>query len=146
MDTPIRRREIDTRHEGIKAMAQALADMGYHRGDNPTLVRTEQCHSATAAMIERLVELEDITFLSEFLTEASDLMISALMRCVAQHMYQCSHATSTDIAALLSTQCRQYGERFLEEALDLLDTRAEVERDRQVDQAIDQQKRDDDER
>lgn len=137
MDTNIR--PIDTKTEAIKAMARALAEIGYTRDDQASDVSPADALYATRAMIRRYAELGDMSACFEFITEASPATDKGLITKLTDAMF----GDQSDAEALVSCLCiraRWYGESFIPEALDMLDSASEIARDRKVDQDIDERK------
>ena len=132
---------IDTRHEAIKAMANALHDIGFAGDSDPTSITVADVRYATGRMISRLVDLKDEGFLFEFLTEPGGWGTDASMfGTIADYMVRGNPDYQQLIADTIATRARWYGESFIPEALDMLDSASEIARDRQVDEQIKQAK------
>ncbi|MFW6024061.1 MAG: hypothetical protein ACOC8P_00400 [Dichotomicrobium sp.] len=136
MDPSIR--PIDTRHEAIKAMAGALADLGFTRGgeqpEPPDVI------AASSAALAKLRDVQDFSFAFEFIAEGSIFSDSRLINALAEYMAHPTDKAARAIADELTSRARIYGESFIDEALDMLDSASEIERDRKVDQDIKQMK------
>lgn len=132
--------EIDTRHEAIKAMAGALADAGYTRNDSAESVTPNDAMDAASAMIKRYADLGDMGSAFEFITEASSATDKGFIGDLTGFMDYGDRSDAFTLADCMTTRARWYGESFLPEALDMLDSRSEIARDRAVDMAIDERK------
>jgi len=132
--------EIDTRHEALKAMAGALADAGYTRDDDAAAVTPADAAHATAAMIATYTQLGDMSSAFEFITEASSATDEGLIKKLVEAMVGANAQALCDLADCMTVRARWYGDNFLPEALDMLDSASEIERDRAVDMAIDERK------
>ena len=130
---------IDTRHEAIKAMAKALSDMGYTRDVDPDDVSPGDAMYAVRAMIRRYAELDDMSSCFEFLTEGSPGTDQGIITKLTDAMDGDSSLNAA-LGSCMCTRARWYGEGFLTEALDMLDSADEVARDRHIDQQIKQRK------
>lgn len=131
-----REQASDTRHEAIKAMADELARCGFTRDNTAQQVDAHSLSLATAAMLERLIQLGDIGFLLEFETEAPDNFISARYRQIIDGKRTGQRGCATSLMAIETTACDEYAKGFLSEALDMLDSASEIARGRKVDQDI----------
>lgn len=129
---------MDTRHEAIKAMADTLADLGYTR-DSERPEPPDMIQAASAAL-EKLREEMDFSFAFEFITEGSVFSDSRLIHALFLYMRHPSDPLSRSLADELTSRARIYGESFIDEAIELLPSASELERDRQVDQQIDERK------
>lgn len=137
MDTNIR--PINTRHEAIKAMARALADLGHTRDTDADRINANHATFAVRAMIQRYTELDDMAACFEFITEASAATDSGLMTKLTDAMLG-NRDEAIALSTCLCTRARWYGELFIPEALEMLDSAGEIERDRRVDLDIDERK------
>lgn len=138
---------MNNRDEALKTMAHALAEMGYTRDSDPSEVNGPDALAATGAMIKRLIELRDESFLFEFLTESGGWGTnSSMFSILADYMITPVPIYPGLLADHLACRSRWYGERFIPEALELLDSKAEIARDFAIDQDIDEFKRQEDER
>ena len=137
MDTNTR--PIDTRHEAIKALAAALGDMGYTRDSEPGDVTGHDARYATGMMLHEIARQSDWPFAWEFVTEAGGTGKN-LMHFIASAMVTPSPVCDETVAAIVLQRARWYGESFIPEALAMLDSASEIERDRHVDEQIDERK------
>lgn len=154
MDTPIRkktplelaaekRREqtVDSEQAFIQAMATALRDADYTCDTDADDVEPADERYAVGAGLKALVSINDWSFLTEFITESGGPKNDrAMFDALADFMLRPSDESAWRFVGAASTRARWYGESFLQEALDMLDSASEIERDRQVDMAIDERK------
>lgn len=153
MDTPIRektpleiaaekRREqaADSEQAFIRAMADVLSGLGYTRDNDQSDVWATSARYAIGHGIKALVEAGDRSFLGEFLSEGSEHSERAIFNALADFMIQPSDQAAFEAADAIARQARWYGESWLQRALDMLPSASEIQRDREVDQAIDERK------
>lgn len=129
----------DSRHEAIKAAADTLAEIGYTRDSDLCHMHQSEVAAVARAMILRYVDLGDTSSAFEFLTEASAATDEGFLRKLADVILGGS-AYQTAFAHCAETRARWYAESFIREALDLLPSASEIERDRKIDMDIDERK------
>ena len=129
---------IDTRHEAIKVLRDELSLHGFTRDSEPREVSQSILVSAAGRMVRRLVNLGDISFANEFLIESGCEQTHErwLMAC-AEDMVCAPSPRPSEIAC---QRAGWYAGGFVQEALDMLDSASEIERDRHVDEQIKQAK------
>lgn len=132
-----REQAADSRHRALKAMAGALSEIGYTRDNEATEVTGPNAMYATAHMMKSLLESGDDSFLWEFISEPGGRGTDrCLFGLIIDHMIAPAPERARLVGETIPTLCRWYGESFLQEALDMLDSASEIERDRKVDQDI----------
>lgn len=130
---------IDTRSEAIQVMAWALEDLGYTRDSDPREVTPRDVMEATRPMIRRYLHHGDLSACFEFITEGSRTTDEDLINKLTDAMLG-NRIELEALGVCLCTRARVYGESFLQEALDLLPSASEIQRDREADHAIDERK------
>ena len=127
---------IDTRAEAIRAMADALQDMGYTRDTDPDDVTEHDARYATGMMLHEIIRHQDLAFAWEFVTEHGTG--ETLLRFIASAMTAPSPTCDETIAHIIQQTARWYGEKFLPEALAMLPSADEIQHGQHIDQQIDE--------
>ena len=136
-----RQQTADSEQAFINAMARALRDSGYTRDTDADDVEPADERYAVGAGLTALVSLEDWSFLTEFITESGGgLSDRAMFDALACFMLHPSDESAWRFVGAASTRSRWYGESWLQQALDMLDSADEIARDRYVDEQIDERK------
>ena len=129
---------MNTRTEAIKAMAEALNDIGYTRDTDPEDVTHADARYATGMMLHEIVRHQDWAFAWEFVTEHGTG--ETLLHFIASAMTVPSPTCDETIAHIIQQTARWYGEKFLPEALAMLPSADEIQHGQHIDQQIDERK------
>ena len=117
---------MNTCDAAINEMAEALLEMGYNRAKyedetdlTPNQIEQDDLEYATGRMLERLIELDDTSFLFEFIVEGGQREDDkAFFKLLVEALTHDSDKAMAELHLILMKRVTDYGRAFLDEAIE----------------------------